>query len=82
MVRVTKTDALEILTVSGRTVTLASQSWSFSFRTPWFGGGASYYRPHSIEDGATRRRIHDYVMLARVAALAALAVTVLLRKAG
>ncbi len=81
MINFTKQDAREEIPVAGRTITLVRRTWVVSFKTPWFGLGASYQRPHSLEDGQPRK-IHDHLMLARAGAAALLALAILMSKAG
>ena len=81
MISLTKTDAREDLALSGRAFTLVSRTWAFSFQTPWFGLGADYQRPHRLEAGdEPSRQIHDYLMLARLGAMALLILAMLARK--
>ncbi len=81
MISLTKTDAREDLALSGRAFTLVSRTWAFSFQTPWFGLGADYQRPHRLEaDDEPPRQIHDYLMLARLGALALLTLAMLARR--
>jgi hypothetical protein len=81
MISLTKTDAREDLALSGRAFTLVTQTWAFSFQTPWFGLAADYQRPHRLEAGdAASRQIHDYLMLARLGALALLILARLARE--
>lgn len=79
MFRFAAADSLQDLTISGRNLKLVTRTWTLSFHMRWFGAGARYERPYSIQDEFPRR-IHDHVMLARAASLAAVAVAILIRK--
>jgi hypothetical protein len=81
VISLTRTDAREDLTLFDRTFTVVSRTWAFSIQTPWFGLGADYQRPHLLEAGdEPSRQIHDYLMLARLVALALLILAMLARK--
>ncbi len=81
MISLTRTDAREDLTLFDGTFTVVSRTWAFSFQTPWFGLGADYQRPHRLEaDDEPSRRVHDYLMLARLGALALLTLAMLARR--
>jgi hypothetical protein len=81
MISLTKTDAREDLALSGRTFTLVSRTWAFSFQTSWFGLGANYRRPHRLEaEDEPSRQIHDHLMLARLGALALLILAMVARR--
>ncbi len=81
MISLTKTYAPEDLTLFDRTFTVVSRTWAFSVQTPWFGLGADYQRPHRLEAGdEPSRQIHDYLMSARLGALALLTLAMLARR--
>lgn len=74
----------ESIDVGGVTTTLATRTWTLGVDHRHGGAGWSYRRPCHIEvagDTTTvRRRIHDFVMVARMIAVAALMSLSLLRR--
>ena len=62
-------------------VALTEVNWTLTVAGEGRGGGFSYRAPSFVvSDGMPPVRVHDYVMLARVAALAATTAAVLLRR--
>jgi hypothetical protein len=80
MVQIRRVQGREEVVYRGGTFVLESESWTARLATPWLGVGWTYHRPRLIESGGASTRIHDHIMVARLAAVLLLILTVLVRK--
>jgi len=74
------TQTREILEHQGRSFTLVSEVWTGRFSTRWGGLGYTYQRPLLVDGGPATTHIRDHLMIARLAAIALLALTVFVRR--
>ena len=72
MFRLRRSERVTRLTHADTSVALTEANWSLTIGGAQRGGGFSYRAPSSVVvDGLPPVRVHDYVMIARVGALAA-----------
>ncbi len=80
MLRIHRTEERLELDQEGRPFTLVSESWTIGVAAPWLGIGWSYHRPRSVEGESGPTHIRDHLMMARLVAVLAVAVSVLIRR--
>ena len=74
MLRLRRTELVTRLSHADDAVTLTEANWSLIVSVQQRGSGFSYRAPSSVVvDGLPPIRVHDYVMIARLVALAATA---------
>jgi hypothetical protein len=78
MLRLRRSERVTRLSHADTSVALTEANWSLTVGSEQRGGGFSYRAPSSVVvDGMPPVRVHDYVMIARVGALAATAAVLL-----
>jgi hypothetical protein len=78
MLRLRRTERVTRLSHAETSVALTEANWSLSVGGEQRGGGFSYRAPSSVVvNGMPPVRVHDYVMIARLGALAATAAMLL-----
>lgn len=82
MLRIRRTDEREVIGYDGRAFTLVSRTWTVHLTAPGLGLGYWYRRPLAVEGPSLTVNIRDHLMLARIAALALLAASALIRRRG
>lgn len=82
MLRIRRTDEREVIDCDGRAYTLVSRTWTVHLAALGLGLGYSYRRPFAVEGPSLTVTIVDHLMFARMAALALLAASALIRRRG
>ena len=80
MLQMRRTEGRETIEHQGRRFDLVSESWTIRIAMPRVALGYSYRRPQLVSDDSGPTTIRDHLMLARIAAIALLTLTVLIRR--
>jgi len=80
MLQIRRIEGRETIEHQGRRFDLVSESWTAEIATPWLAIGYSYRRPQLVSDASGATAIRDHLMVARLVAIAALALTILVRR--
>lgn len=80
MPQLRRTETRETLEHQGRSFALVSELWTVRVSTRWGAAGYTYQRPLLVDGGPATSKVRDHLMIARLAALALVTLTVFVRR--
>jgi hypothetical protein len=80
MPQLRRTQTRETVEHQGRSFALVGELWSVGVSTRWGALGYTYQRPRLVDGGPATTNIRDHLMIARLAAVALVTLTVFGRR--